>query len=141
MPAASDFFPKIPRKAMPLANQHRPKHDLIVERMYLEAHHPATVLLNQGFSAPRQALPEAVLGNVADVLAGRLLGGHVLAVQALLVGLFGLFGELARDRSVIDDILGRTASRRDRSRSRDRRVFRARRAARALVGERVVFPV
>src|SRR4051812_39628713 len=73
MPADSDFFPKIPRKAMrpaslrrrvlalavraaapwlsaftpELPNQHGSQHDLIVERMYLEADHPATVLLDE----------------------------------------------------------------------------------------------
>jgi hypothetical protein len=34
-----------------LPDQHGSQHDLIVDRMYLEADHPATVLLDEGFGA------------------------------------------------------------------------------------------
>ena len=75
-----------------LANQDGTKHHLIVERMYLEAYRPATVLLDQRFSAPwsrcqkrsseyvtfrRAPLGLHVLGVDRSWYESRLLAEHV----------------------------------------------------------------
>src|SRR5690349_9832195 len=123
--SASDFFPNRPNNAItkPLfqerrrrakaryqhdsrsANQDRAQQHLVGLALYLEADEAATVLLGERRGAPHQPLVEAILWDVRDVLPCRLLGRHVLAVDARAVLRLVLRREPSRKLGVVDRIV------------------------------------